>query len=79
MKKSQVLTRVIADADENRPSTSVLLLASLLDDVDESEKRVVREQLLERLARIPAPIFRVDVANAADLAECALYHRGCHV
>ena len=68
VKKSQVLTRVIADADENRPSTSVLLLASLLDDVDESEKRVVREQLLERLARIPAPIFRVGVANTADLS-----------
>jgi cellulose biosynthesis protein BcsQ len=68
VKKSQVLTRVVADADENRPSTSVLLLASLLDDVDDSEKRVVREQLIERLERIPAPAFRVPVAGTADLS-----------
>ncbi|HEY0372430.1 MAG TPA: hypothetical protein VGD79_10535 [Thermoanaerobaculia bacterium] len=65
---TSAFAQIIAAADDNAPSTTALLLASVLDDLEPKEQALAEEQLLSRLAYMPAPLFRVPTGKAASLS-----------
>lgn len=60
--------RIVAAADQNAPSTTALLLAAVLDDLDPENRAAAEEQLRTRLTVIPAPLFRVPTGKVAALS-----------
>jgi cellulose biosynthesis protein BcsQ len=65
---ASALPRIVADAEQNRPSTTALLLAATLKDLQPSERGLAEEQLRSRLTLMPAPLFRIPMPKVVALS-----------